>query len=174
MASNQGICHYHPDNIRIRLTSVLIIRIAFNQGAHPLNMYMAEELSHLYLAIQLSEDRQREMRTRLEIATEEIVRSRNETRRAHRELNNRDRTITRLMASNMRFRSTFAQGLRQRAFPPSVVPTLRRIATDQNQEVHREIARQDIVNHFRALRERVIADNPISDTDGETTEDEGE
>lgn len=139
-------------------------------------MYLAEELSHLYLMIQLSEDRQREMRARLELATEEIVRSRNETRRAHREIANRDRTITRLMASNMRFRTTFAQGLRQRAFPPAVVPTLRRIATEQNQENMRDIARQDIIRHFRALRREVTAANPISDTEteGETTDDEGE
>lgn len=138
-------------------------------------MYLAEELSHLYLMIQLSEDRQREMRARLELATEEIVRSRNETRRAHREITNRDRTITRLMASNMRFRTTFAQGLRQRAFPPAVIPTLRRIATEQNQENMRDIARQDIIRHFRALRAEVTANNPISDTEteGETTDDEG-
>lgn len=133
-------------------------------------MFLAEEISHCYLAIQLSEDRQREMRGRLELATEEIVRSRNETRRAHREIANRDRTITRLMASNMRFRATFADGLRLRTFPVEVVPTLRRVRA--NHENMREIARHDIVRHFRALRERVIADNPGSET--ETTDDDGE
>lgn len=144
---------------------------AFSTGAHPLNLFLAEELAHYHLALQLSEDRQHDMRARLVIASEEIVRARRETHRARRDVENRDRTITRLMDSNSRFRSTFAEGIRRRAFPEELAPTLRRVR-DATQNM-RDIARRDIVGHFRALRERVIAENPLSGDETET-DDEGD
>lgn len=171
---------------------------AFGTGIHPLNMYLAEELSHLYLMAQASEDRQRDMRNRLELTLEENTRCNqsrdrisarlrqaafanaglaDEVRSLRRDLANRERTITRLQETNDRYRDTFAQGLRQRAFPQAVRPVLQRIRAET--ENTRMEARLDLVRHFRALRNRVIAELPTTDEeattdDGQETESEAE
>lgn len=181
----------HPDNYPYPEGIRTNIRIGFSAGAHPLNIFMAEEMSHLYLMAQLAEDRQRDMRTRLTLALEENTRcnqSRNritarlrhatianagmieEIRQLRRDLANRDRTIAALQDSNNQYRRSFGQAITQRAIPRDIRPHLERIRAET--ENQRMAARLNLVEHFRALRNRVIAELPT--TEEEVTTDDGQ